>query len=147
MKRMRILTCSSAILALVFPAMSGAAVRSYHGVVDQGGTVSFKAKFKQGRPVQIIGSTAPPYGFTYTGVPMNCDEGSFAINGHLTFPLAVHDNGFLGTGSHDATKATVHGTFRHHGRRVQGTFRLGGDFYPSPTDCHTGLDTWHAHSG
>jgi hypothetical protein len=78
---------------------------------------------------------------------MNCNEGSFAIHGHFTFPLAVHDNRFLGTGSHDAAKTTVHGRFRHHGRRVEGTFRLSGDFYPSPTDCDTGLDTWHAHRG
>ena len=147
MKRTRMLTCSSVILALVFPATSGAAVRSYHGAVDQGGTVSFKAKFKHGKPVQIIGSTDPPYGFAYTGIPMNCNEGSFAINGHLTFPLAVHDNRFLGTASLDAAKTTVHGRFRNHGKRVRGTFRLGGDLYPNPTGCHTGLDTWHAHRG
>ena len=147
MKRLRILTCSSVILALVFAATSGAAVRSYHGVVDQGGTVTFKAKFRHRRPVQIIGSTAPPYGFTYTGVPMNCNEGSFAINGYFTFPMAVHDNRFLGTGFHTGGKTTVHGRFRHHGRRVGGTFQLSGDYYPSATDCHTGLDTWHARQG
>jgi len=144
----RLLVCAGLLAALVFPAATAAGTRSFHGTVDRDGTVAFRAKIKEGKPVKVRGSPNLR-GFAWGSVPIECDSGSLPrgeVSGHFRFSIKVKNRRFHARGSDGYTTARVRGKFRKHGRKVRGTLRLKGRFPRFDAwGCDTGRAHWHAH--
>jgi hypothetical protein len=144
----RLLVCAGCLAALALPPAAAAGTRSFHGVAGSTGTVDFKAKVKDGKPVKVRGSPNSQ-GFTWEGVPIECETGSVPggeVAGHFRFSIKVTHRRFRAKGSDGYTTARVRGRFRRSGRRARGTLRLRGDF-PSfdASGCDTGKVRWRAH--
>jgi hypothetical protein len=128
--------------ALAAPPAALASIRQFDGSVDPAGAISFDAKKRLGRVVEVLA------GFAFSHVPVSCDDGHHHIKGSFDFPMDVYRRRFEGTGSYDGPgHVTVSGKFSRTGRRAHGTIQISGDFTAiDATGCHAKHD-WTAHKG
>jgi hypothetical protein len=148
--RRRLVLSGVLMSALLVPGSALAGLRSFQGPVSPRGAVAFTAKFRDGKPRAIPGSTERP-GFSWSGVPAGCDAGPTDVDGHFSFPMRVRYGQFHGKGvakdpgtGKVVGLARVRGEFRNHGQDAVGTIRISGEVPGYGTGCETGRDDWSA---
>lgn len=147
------------LFALAVAAIASAGTTSYSGKVKGGGTVEFKAKFKRGKPVQIVHAANPkPFGkgFTYTAIPVKCKQGKEEIFSQVPKALRVNRKGKFGykitlpqhtPQGNFKNKIKITGKFKSK-KKVTGTLRFQGGLYHDLgvlwTGCDSGVTHWTA---
>jgi hypothetical protein len=135
----RCLVVVTLVIALAMPAMAVAGIHHFDGSVDPSGSISFDAKKRLGRVVEV------EPGFAFTRVRVGCDDGHHHIMGSFDFAMDVHRRRFDGTGSYEGGgRVTVSGELSPLGRRARGTIQVSGDFSAiNATGCYAKHD-WRA---
>jgi hypothetical protein len=131
------------IVALVVLGVPGTAFATafFKGPVNGGANnagVEFRAKFGHGQPTKVT-----EFRWFNVPVPPNCAD---SFEG-LHFAMNVNDRGkFHGKYSVPKTNhvATVHGKFKHHGKKASGTIELKGDFAGGCSNADTDSLPWTA---
>ena len=155
----RLVLLSAGLLLLAFAGMATAGPAAFKGKVKGGGTLDFKVKFKRGKPVQVVHAANPkPFGkgFTYTAIPVKCEQGREQIFSQVPKALKVSKKGKfsykLNLPQHTPQGNYVN-TVRISGKFVSkkkatGTLRFQGVLYHAPsvlwTDCDSGVKRWTA---
>jgi hypothetical protein len=136
----RYLITVAAVLALLVPAVAAASVKHFSGPVVPSGSVSFTAMT---RPAKVV-KVRP--GFTFTHIPMTCDQGPETVSGNFDFAMRVKHRHFHGTGIYTGGgRVAVAGTFTHHGRKANGTISISGDFSATGVTGCSANHNWRAH--
>ena len=87
-------------------------------------------------------------GFTFTHVPMTCDQGPQTVSGNFNFAMRVKHRHFHGTGVFTGGgTVAVTGAFTQHGRKAHGTISISGDFTAIGVTGCSGDHNWSAHKG
>jgi hypothetical protein len=129
-------------LTLVFAAIAVASIRHYRGAVEEGGSVRFETKVRNGEPIKVRR-------FVFNRVPMECDDGASTVGDVGTPPPAMRVNAehrFHGdfTSAQGRKRLRIRGRFRDGERKARGTLRVWGDFGGGATNCDTGRTHWRA---
>jgi hypothetical protein len=153
-----ILSAGALALLLVPAALAGTA--SFSGRFKGGGTIEFKAKFKRGKPVQVVHDADPaPFGrgLSYTSVPVRCDQGDEEIISQVPKALKVDRRGRFHyriklpqgqpDGSVEYNRVKITGKFVSK-RKAKGTLRFQGALFHDDgvrwTNCDSGVVNWTA---
>jgi hypothetical protein len=131
-----IVPCVLAI-ALVIPAQASAKTKRYAGPVSPTGTVSFTVKnSKKNKKKKFLGD------FTFTGVPVNCDDGAHTASGSFGNPYKVKGGAFNIVGSNPSRGFAweIHGTLSGGSLSVSGSLPLDGG--GTGSNCSTGVLSW-----
>jgi hypothetical protein len=141
----RIVIGASLIAALAFAALAVAGIRHYHGSVNGGGNLKFKAKVRDGETVKVKR-------FVFKRVPMECDDGASTVGyaGNPPPPMRVNQNGrFHGDfrSANGRKRLRIHGEVKDDDQKARGALRVTGDFGGGSTNCDTGRTRWRARHG
>jgi hypothetical protein len=130
------------VLALVLPAQASAKVKRYTGMISPAGAIGFKVVQKKRSKKKRV--TA----FSFSGVPLICQEGARTAGGVVSSPVPLKKNGrFNLVASNPITQARL----EIHGSLATGTIQLSGNVAIEPTgtgtSCQSGVLAWTAHRG
>jgi hypothetical protein len=151
---------SGGVLALLLVPAALAGTSSFSGKFKGGGTIEFKAKFKRGKPVQIVHDADPaPFGrgLSYTSVPVRCDQGDEEIISQVPKALKVNRHGrfhykiklpqLQSDGGIEYNRVKITGKFVSK-RKAKGTLRFQGSLFHDLgvlwTNCDSGVVGWTA---
>jgi hypothetical protein len=128
-------------VALVFPAQAAAKSKHYTGTVSPSGTINFKVVQKRHSKKKSVA------GFSFFGIPVNCQEGAKTTHGFVSFPAKLKGGNFNIVASSVVTGATL----QVHGNLAAGTLHVAGNVPIDPsgtgTNCDSGVLSWTAHRG
>jgi hypothetical protein len=141
----RIVIAAGLVGTLVFAAVAVAAIRHYHGTVREGGDLRFVTKVRDGETIKVKR-------FVFSGVPMECDNGSSTVGDAGSPPPAMrvndeHKFGGKFTSANGRKHLRIRGRFRNDDQKARGILRVTGDFGGGATNCATGKTHWHAKHG
>jgi hypothetical protein len=132
-------------VALVLPGQAAAKSIHYTGTVSPSGTIGFnvvKKKKKKGKkkPKPTLN------GFSFAGVPVNCDEGPKTAHGFVSFPVKL-----VGGSFNIVAQSSTGANLAIHGNLATGTIELSGNVAIEPsgtgTNCQSGVLSWTAQRG
>ena len=125
-------------VALVIPAEAVAKTKRYAGPVSPSGTVSFTVKnTKKNKKKKFLGD------FTFTAVPVNCDDGAHTASGSFGNPYKVRGGAFNIVGSNSSGLSwEIHGTLSGGTLSIAGSLPLDGG--GTGSGCSSGVLNWTA---
>src|SRR5262245_44108691 len=137
----RLVLPAALALVLVLPSNATAKTKRYTGTVTPSGTITFKvAQQRHSKKKRLTR-------FSFSGVPLNCQEGAKTAGGVVGSAVRLKGGKFNIVATNPITGAAL----KIHGSLGTGTIQLSGNVAIEPsgtgTNCQSGVLRWRAHRG
>ena len=138
----KFLLSAALAVALVVPAQAVAKKpKHYTGTVTPAGTIGFKVTQKKHSKQKSVA------GLSFSGIPVNCDDGAHTTHGFVSFPVKLNKGKFNINASSSVTGANL----QVQGNLAAGTIHVSGNLPIDPSgtgsNCDSGVLSWTAHRG